>query len=65
MTKISLTLAETKTKADLSLESKGQDYTWDTIPGTWDDHSSSTWDSLKQVSSLEAKTKTDLSLENK
>ena len=65
MTKISLTLAENKTKADLTLDSKGQDYTWDTIPGTWDDHSESTWDSLKQVSSLETKTKADLSLETK
>jgi hypothetical protein len=65
MSKVDLTLGESKTKDDLTLESKGQDFTWETAPGTWADHTSSTWEKQKQVSTLESKTKDDLTLETK
>ena len=65
MPKISLTLGESKTKVDLTLEDRGSDKTWDTIGGTWDDHTSSTWDRQRSQLTLESKTKDDLTLETK
>ena len=65
MAKVSLTIGENKSKVDLTLESKGQDFTWGTIPGTWDDHAASTWNTQKQVGSLESKTKVSLTLPSK
>lgn len=65
MAKVSLTIGESKTKVNLTLEDKGENFTWDTIPGTWDDHAGSTWDTQKQVATLESKTKDDLTLEAK
>ena len=65
MQKISLVLAESKTKVDLTLEARGSDKTWDTVGGTWDDHTSSTWDRQREILTLESKTKDSLSLESK
>jgi len=67
--KVDLTLSEDKngtgTKVDLTLESKGQGYTWATAPGTWADHTRSTWASQRVAGSKESKTKDDLTLESK
>ena len=65
MAKVNLSLSESKSKVDLTLEGKGTSKTWDTIVGTWDDHPNSTWNAQREVSTLETKTKTDLTLENK
>lgn len=62
--KVDLTLGESKTKVDLTLESKGNDPTWDTIGGTWDD-ATSIWANPKGSLTLETKTKGDLTLESK
>ena len=63
--KVSLTLNESKTKVDLTLEDRGSDKTWDTVGGTWDDHTSSTWDRQRELLTLESKSKDSLSLESK
>lgn len=65
MTKVDLTLGESKTKVNLTLEGKGADKTWATISGTWEDHSGSTWAAQKEVGTMESKTKDDLTLESK
>jgi len=64
MSKVDLTL-ENKTKSDLTLEDKGEAFTWDSAPGTWNDHAGSTWETQKQVGTMESKTKDDLTLETK
>ena len=61
--KVSLTLAETKTKVDLTKESKNVDLTWDEATGTWES-TGGTWDRLTP-GTLEAKSKVSLSLEAK
>ena len=67
--KVDLTLSEDKngtgTKVDLTLESKGQGYTWEPPLGTWGDYTRSTWASQRVAGSKESKTKDDLTLENK
>ena len=65
MPKISLTLSESKSKVNLTLEGKGTDKTWNTIGGTWDDHTTSTWNTQRDSLGLESKTKTTLTLEPK
>ena len=65
MAKVSLTLAESKTKTDLTLESRGTDKTWNTIKGTWNDHINSTWNVQREQATLESKSKDDLTLETK
>lgn len=64
MAKISLSL-ESKSKDDLSLESRGSSHTWNTIKGTWDDHKNSTWNAQREQATLETKTKVNLALESK
>ena len=65
MAKVNLSLSESKTKVNLTLESRGSSHTWNTIKGTWDDHKNSTWNLQREQATLETKTKTDLTLENK
>jgi len=65
MAKVSLTLGESKSKVDLTLESRGTSKTWNTIQGTWDDHKTSTWNLQREQATLESKTKVNLSLESK
>ena len=65
MAKVNLSLNENKTKADLTLEVRGTSQTWDTVGGTWDDHTSSTWDRQRSQLALESKTKDDLTSETK
>lgn len=64
MSKVDLTLGESKTKVDLTLESKDLGLTWDTITGTWNDHTE-TWDAPKGITTKESKTKVNLTLESK
>lgn len=64
MAKVNLTLGESKSKVDLSLEQKDSGITWDTAIWSWDD-ADSTWDAAKVSLAREAKTKVDLSLEAK
>jgi hypothetical protein len=61
MTKISLTLGETKSKLDLSLEAVGSDLTIDEADWTIDSMTS-TIDNPKTSLSLEEKTKISLTL---
>ena len=61
-TLVSLTLGEAKSKVSLSLESKGNDPTWDTHGGTWDE-ATDTWDNPRATLTKETKTKADLTLE--
>ena len=65
MPKISLTLSESKSKVNLTLEGKGTDKTWNTIGGTWDDHINSTWNRQRDQLTLESKAKDNLGLESK
>ena len=65
MAKVSLVLGEDRIKANLTLEVKGGDQTWDTVGGTWDDHTASTWDGQRGLSTLESKIKVNLALESK
>ncbi|HEC65754.1 MAG TPA: hypothetical protein ENI23_10690 [bacterium] len=65
MAKVNLSLSESKSKVTLSLESKGASHTWNTIKGIWNDQINSTWNVQKEGATLETKTKTDLTLENK
>ena len=65
MAKVSLALGESKSKVDLTLESKGSGKTFDTVGGTWDDHGNSTWNVQKEEAVLESKTKSNLTLEAK
>ena len=65
MALVSLTLNESKTKVDLTLEGKGTDKTWNTIGGTWDDHINSTWNRQRDQLTLESKAKDNLGLESK
>ena len=62
--KVSLAL-ESKTKTDLTLESRGSSHTWNTIKGTWNSHLNSTWNVQREQTTLESKTKDSLTLENK
>jgi len=64
MAKDDLTLSETKTKDDLTLESKDVGITWDGATGTWDDQTG-TWDAPKGTLSKESKSKVSLTLESK
>ncbi len=64
MAKVDLTLGETRTKADLTLEDKNAGITWDAATWTWND-ATSTWDDAKGSLSLETRSKADLSLETK
>lgn len=64
MAKVDLTLGESKTKDDLTLEDKGNDTTWAEATGTWADHEHD-WDTYKSSATLESKVLDDLSLENK
>lgn len=64
MAKVNLTLSETKTKDDLTLEAKDSSQTWDDMDLTWDE-ANGTWAVPLMHGSLETKTKDDLSLESK
>ncbi len=64
MTKVNLTLGESKTKVDLALESKNVGLQWDKATWTWDS-AHSLWKAPKISGSLETKTKNNLSLETK
>jgi hypothetical protein len=64
MAKVDLTLSESKTKADLTLEAKDASQTWADMDFTWDD-TSGTWAVPLTRGDLESKTKADLSLESK
>ncbi len=61
-TLVNLSLSEAKTSVSLSLESKGNDPTWDTHGGTWDE-AADTWANPRATTTKEAKTKADLTLE--
>ena len=61
-TTVSLTLGESKTKVDLTLEGKDAGLTWDSINGTWNE-ADSVWDAPKATLAKESKTKVDLTLE--
>jgi len=61
MAKISLTLGETKTTADLTLESKDDSKKWADAGWTWDS-ANSKWNAPKGSLGLETKTKDDLIL---
>ena len=65
MALVSLTLSESKSKVTLTLEDRGTSQTWDTVGGTWDDHTSSTWNRQRSQLALESKTKDNLALESK
>jgi hypothetical protein len=62
--KVDLTLGESKTKVDLTLEAKDASQTWDDMDLTWNE-SNGTWAVPLIHGSLETKTKDDLSLESK
>ena len=64
MTKVDLTLGETKTKVDLTLESKNANLKWSDATWKWST-ANSTWAAPKISASLESKTKDDLILETK
>lgn len=64
MTKVDLTLGESKSKIDLSLEEKDTGLTWDEAEMTWNE-ANGTWDSPLRPGTLETKTKVDLTLEIK
>lgn len=64
MAKVNLTLGESKTKVDLTLESKNKDLRWNQANWTWDSAHSS-WTAPKGSLNLESKTKVDLTLESK
>jgi len=57
MSKVSLTLGESKTTDDLTLESKDKTLTWNEADWTWDSRSSK-WDT--PGTELESKTLVDL-----
>ena len=59
---VNLTLGESKTKADLTLEARGHSLTWDTHGGTWNE-ATDTWDNQKITITKESKSKADLVLE--
>jgi len=61
MSKVDLTLGETKTKLDLTLESKDAGITWEKASGTWADQKG-TWEAPKGTLSRESKTKVNLTL---
>ena len=62
--KVDLTLGESKTKVDLTLESRPESPVLDEIDALIDD-STYLIDNFKSVMDLESKTKDDLSLETK
>jgi len=64
MSKVSLTLGETRTKNSLTLESKPDYLTWDEAIMTWDD-ADFTWDAPKIAGALETKSSVSLTLESK
>jgi hypothetical protein len=64
MTKVNLTFSESKTKTDLTLESKDVGMTWDEATMTWNE-ATFTWDLPLLVAVLETKTKVDLTKETK
>lgn len=61
---IDLSLGESKTGLDLSLEEKESSLTWDEADWTWDE-ATGTWDRPGLVLSKETKSAVDLSLESK
>lgn len=61
-TLVSLTLGESKTSVNLSLETKEAGITWDQALETWDENTS-TWDAVKAILSKESKSKVNLTLE--
>jgi len=61
MAKVDLTIGESKTKVDLTLEDKADSLTWDDADWTWDSDDSS-WANPKLTGSMETKTKDDLTL---
>ena len=65
MANVDLTLGESKTNSDLTLEGKGSStITWDDATWSWD-AATGTWDNMNTSLSLEAKSSVDLSLEAK
>jgi len=65
MTKVNLTLGESKSKVDLTLEGKNMGSAWqDMGDGSWGEQEG-TWEANKVSLTKELKTKVDLSLESK
>ena len=64
MSKGNLVLNESKTKVDLTLESKKTDLKWSEATWKWST-ADSTWAAPKISASLESKTKVDLTKESK
>lgn len=64
MAKVNLTIGESKSKVDLSLEGKNSDLTWAEADWSWGEDDSP-WSNPKITSIKESKSKVDLSLENK
>ena len=65
MAKVDLTLGESKTKVDLTLETKKTTTTWADTPTEIWPTASKTWGQPGDFSTREQKTKVDLSLEAK
>ena len=55
---------ESKSSGSLSLEEKDNGLTWDEATMTWDE-ANGTWENPLRPSTLESKTKVDLTLESK
>jgi len=64
MAKGNLTLGESKTKGDLTLESKDVGITWEKATGTWKEQKGK-WAAPKITLTKESKTKDNLTLESK